>query len=305
MYYNEERKETYFNFLNSMRTNAAEPIKYIFKKVADSEKLWDKDICDFTYEEICKILASFNAISLGAIRKNVSILKTYTDWCCQNRLSIDNINHYLELDTEKLKSYVNKNISKFISREELYEALHILKNDSDKFILLALYENVRSEFIGELFALRQENLDHVNKTITFPSGETKHLSKELYFLAIRSSEEDVYQSYTGDAEVRLNTGNIINSRNNATKDTLENLGLRARKRVGLIKDVCGMPTITVPKLPRAGLIDNIQTIMKELNITKEEFFGLNFEKYIGYLNPNYEITLEKKVITKTAIYDYI
>lgn len=303
--YNLERKKTYFNFLNSIKENSAYSIEYIFKRLSPIEEMWNKDICDFTYDEICKVLALFNASSLGSLRKNLSVLKTYTDWCCQNRLSIDNINHYVEIDTSKIDIYVNKATSGFITRNELNELLIKLPNDSDKFLILALFEGVRSEFIGELLAITLNDIDHEKKTITFPSGETKVMSRELYYLAIKSSEEEIYYSLAEHTEIKLKTGKIVNERVNATKDSIEHLNKRIKVRISLIKEVYGVANLSIPKLSRAGLIDNIRKIMAEKNITKEEFFSLRFKEYCKELNPNYEIGLHNKVNIKMAIYKFI
>lgn len=302
MYYNSERKNTYFDELEARKPGSSIPILYIFKKVKSIEKMWDKDVCDFTIDEIKKILAMFNASSLNALAKTVSILRSYTEWCCSNRLSIDNINHYNEIKLDMLSLYVNKKKNHLVTREELMKILSQFYNVSDRFLFLALFEGVVNDSISELFQLTPDNIDPKNRSIIFNNGKEKFMSKQLYEYALSSSVEEEYCTIRADGVetvTKLQLGNIINSRNNVSKDTLSSIERRATSRFEAIRKGYDMPYLTIPKLKMAGVIHSIKEVMEKHNITKDEFFGDNYKLYVSEVNPNFEIhNAEKKAIKK-------
>ncbi len=180
--YNAERKETYFAELEKRNPGSSMVVKYIFNTVSQAEELFEKDICDFTLDEINKVLGMFNAMSSNSLSKNFSILKKYCDWCCYNKLSVDNINHFTEFDTSNLSLYVNKYLSALISREDLCSLCKDMFNASDRFLSLALFEGVYEDSIGELLMLTLKNIDPGTRIVTFPSGAKKQCQKHCTIL---------------------------------------------------------------------------------------------------------------------------
>lgn len=315
MYYNEERKKTYFQYLEDCTPGSTKSIVSIFKKTAKIEEQWNKDVCDFTIDEITKVLSSFNASSRNALSKNASILRTYTEWCCANKLSIDNINHYNEITINSLDKYVNKKKAYIVSKEELYQFIQRLRNMSDRFLILALFEGIGDESIGELLQVELKDIDEDNMIITMPSGKKKIISQDLLNLAIESSNEEYYISEGGDFESPLlKEGKIVNSRVNTRKDSLEALELRLVRRLGKIREENSVKWLTIPKIQKAGVIDDFQVVMKKCGVTKEQVFeseraksdkDIKYSDIISMTNPNYELKKYKKFEVKNKLYEYL
>lgn len=306
--YNQDRKNEYFNYVERMHGSVISR-KYIFSSLASIEETWGKDICDFTLPEILMVMATFNSSSRGALIKNLSILKTYTDWCCMNKLSIDNINHYEEVDASKLDIYVNKITSKIVSREELYTIMQQFLNKSDQFIVLALFEGVRTLELGELMMLKVSDIDAQTRTITFPNNTKRLMSKKLYELAIESSEEDEYVTVAEDGDLfrckLLCDGYIVNSRANSKHRDVKAYERRISDRLRKLRILFEIPYITVPRLKMSGLVEEYNNVLDKYNITKEELFGQNYEQYIKSINPNYDLADLRKNDIKARIYSYI
>lgn len=314
MYYNEERKRTYFQYLENIRENSTKCIGYIFTRVSKTEEVWEKDVCDFTVDEIYKLLPTFNSCSVNALNKNVSVLRLYTEWCCQNKLSIDNINHFNEIDKSQLHPYVNKITSILPSKEEISEIVDSLANASDKFLVQALYEGVKDESVGEFFYIPITSIDPDKRIITFASGKQKIMSKKLYNLAVESSEEDKYLSIKADGDFFESTlirrGAIINPRSNSRSDTLEHCELRLRERLKKFKSAYGLSMISMPKIYNAGLRDEIKRIMEKYNINRDQFFGdevdgKTYYDWIKEVNPNFEASSYLKVQIRTRVFEYL
>lgn len=314
MYFNEERKNTYFQYLESIKENSSVCIRYIFIRTAKTEKVWGKDVCDFTIDEICKFLPTFNASSLNALNKNVSVLRMYTEWCCQNKLSKDNINHFNEIDKSQLNLYINKITSILPSKEEISEIVNSLANASDKFLIQALYEGVKGESVGEFFYIPIASILSDKRIITFANGKQKVMSKKLYNLAIESSEEERYLSIRDNGEFFESTlvkeGAIINPRSNCRSNTLEHCELRLRERMKKLKSAYGLNMISMPKIYNAGLRDEIKRIMKKYGIDKEQFFngeidGKTYSDWIQEVNPNFEASSYVKVQIRSRVFEYL
>lgn len=298
MLYNQERKEAYLAFLDGkniealMRNN-----KNIFENTSTVEENWEKDVCDFTLAEIQQLLPYFNASSDSALRRIISILKTYTDWCCVNRLSIDNINHYIELNTSigQLDKYLNPVSSKYMTREELLNICQKFYNNSDRFIVLALFEGVRDADLSSLMYITIQDIDKENLTITFKSGVKKNISYTLYTYAVSSHAETEYISAdTMYASNLTKDDRIIHSRTNTKSDAEKLLERRLFVRLQKLRDFYNAPFLTASKLRASGICNEIYGVMEKHNISQEEFFGEKYQMYVREINSNYNVQNEPK-----------
>lgn len=300
--YNKERKQEYLRHMVEDLGRTSQSSSALFNKTEDYEKLFNKDLCDFTFPEIDKLLSVFSVSSINALRKNISVLRKYTDWCCSCNLSIDNINHYdeINMDIENLQKYLNKERSVCPSREQVLKDISKIRNCSDKFLILALFEGVRTEAPGELLRVKIDKLN--GNILTFENGEEKILSEKLVALAKISSEETEYISATGTASALSMEGNIVNSRKNARNDSLEALNLRLTNRLIVLRKKLDIPYLTIPRLYTAGIVEQFREIMEKYNVSKEEIFE---EKYVEMVNSNYNISSYAKRVLKSKFYNYL
>lgn len=275
--YNEERKKEYLRHIVEDLGQTPQSAKALFNKTEDYEDLLNKDLCDFTFSEIDKLLSTFAASSINALRKNISVLRKYADWCCSCNISIDNINHYdeINMEIESLQKYLNKERSVCPSREQVLKDISKIRNCSDKFLILALFEGVRTEAPGELLRAKISKLN--GNILTFENGEEKTLSETLVDLAKVSSQEEEYISFTGTASLLSMKGNIVNSRNN-------------------------IPYLTIPRLYTAGIVEQFREIMKKYNVSKEDIFE---SQYVEMVSSNYNISSYGKGTLKNKFYSYL
>ena len=293
--YNEERKKEYLRHVVEDLGQTPQSAKALFNKTEDYEDLLNKDLCDFTFSEIDKLLSTFAASSISVLRK-------YADWCCSCNISIDNINHYdeINMEIESLQKYLNKERAVCPSREQVLKDISKIRNYSDKFLILALFEGVRTEAPGELLRAKISKLN--GNILTFENGEEKTLSETLVDLAKVSSQEEEYISFTGTASLLSMKGNIVNSRNNTRSDSLEALNLRLTNRLIALRKELNIPYLTIPRLYTAGIVEQFREIMKKYNVSKEDIFE---SQYVEMVSSNYNISSYGKGTLKNKFYSYL
>lgn len=300
--YNEERKQEYLRYVNQDLEKTTINIEILFKKTEQYEELFNKDLCDFVFTEIDRLLPVFLASSVSALRKNISIMKKYTNWCCSCNLSIDNINHYDEIDStsDGLKKYLNKESSICPTRDQVLQDISKLRNYSDKFLILALFEGVRTKDVGELLRVKKSKLK--GNILTFENGEERILSPLLVDFAEKSSEEEEYISLNGTASLLSMDGNIVNSRKNVRYNSIEALNKRVTDRLIAIRRQLNIPYLTTPRLNAAGIANELRNIMEESNISKTEVIK---EEYLKMVNPNYGVTTHMTATIKNLCRYYL
>ena len=300
--YNEERKQEFLRYIKEDLKLTTQSFKSVFKKTEQYEELYNKDLCDFVHTEISKLLSVFSVSSVSALRKNISILRKYTDWCCSCNLSIDNINHYDEIDgsIEGLKRYVNKERSICPDREQVLKDISKLRNSSDRFLILALFEGVRTEQVGELLRVKIDKLQ--GNVLTFENGEKRILSNTLVKLAKESSEAIEYISLTGNATPLDMEGNIVNSRKNTSNNSMQSLNRRMGDRLEILRRETGATYLTSPRLNTAGIVNELKTIINKYNISKDEVFN---DKYLEMISPNYSLIHMSKSVLRSKYKIYL
>ena len=296
MIYNKERKETYFDLLRKENPQIVYNIQYLFKHTAPIEESWGKDLCDFTVPEILKLASTFNAASTSALSKNFSIFRRYATWCCNNKLSIDNINHFQEVSKDDFIPYVNQSKNAVYSKEELYEIIETFMNAQDQFIILALFEKCyENDRQGDLLRISLSDINKETGILTLPTGKTRIVSSKLYEIAEKSSQEEYYYTYQKNGDlfpVKLDsTNHIVKLKSNAKLDTEANRNKSIMRKLVLIRKNYEQPNLKIPTLKFSGIICELKKIMEQCKINKDILLESEetFRKYAAMANPNYSL----------------
>lgn len=189
-YYNPDLKDEFIKEYNDGNSE-----KYtwnsIFLRSAPMEEIRDKDCCNFTYEEIERLLFSFRSVSVQRLSVILSLLSTYTDFCISRRFSIDNQNHYREIQRPNLAKYVDKRKAEYVylTEDDVMEICNVLESYRDKYAVLALFNGIIGENFEDLIELDAEDLLGNNKIRIKSTGEIREVTPYLYNIMVQSSEE--------------------------------------------------------------------------------------------------------------------
>lgn len=138
----------------------------IFKITKTFEDKWNKDIKDFTQEQIEEVLISFNANNRNTIETYARIISSYLNWAVAERYVATNI----------LKDYKPEDFDKFLLDPEGYIAEKKLEyledncvNAQDKVILRLLFIGVGGRQLSEIRNLKKTDIDEVNMQLKLTS----------------------------------------------------------------------------------------------------------------------------------------
>ena len=273
MMYNEKRKEQFLKERNEHKKLGRNTL-IGFLKASRLEECYKKDLCEWTTKEIIsfyKYLSTPRAQSLIVLN---SCFRIYTDWCLNNGNVPDHQNHYAEITTFDICNCVNTNELKklIVSRDELLYYISDLKNYSDQFIFLGIFEGLglNSNILGNI---RFDQVDYDKKVVYFDE-KTIPISDDLVSIIKNSKDKEdgripVGKSVSRKTTSYIQTDTIIRQgeRKNSQADLNKLIGYRFRaclNKMGLYKE------ITRKDISESGRIDLIKKMMKDENISLDE-----------------------------------
>lgn len=283
--YNSDRKQ---RFMAERNEEVILPKGYLerwFKKISKFEFEINKDVCDFTFYEIVNMYKTFSLNSVEVLRVLNSQLSIYSQWCINNNLVRDSQNHFVEIKKEIFEKCINilaiKN--KLFTREQVLEWARELKNPSDSFLFLALFEGIRGKLNCELVNLKISDF-HDGK-VTLCTGREIEVSNDLYNFALEANETTQYYGVSNDITYKLLPDDLIFKNYPNVKDDASD-AVCASKRIAnkLSRNAkyLGLETmLTANILRESGKIYFIKKRCNELGIDYIEYFrdyGYEVEK---------------------------
>jgi integrase len=134
----------------------------IFSKVSEYEKELDKDISQFSFEELEKILYGFEANNRHTVETYGRVISSYLHWCVQKGIAQEN-------QLEKIKSndfdrYI-KAKETYITEKQLRRYEDLCANYQDAVILRLLYIGVGGKQHSEISNLKVTDVDWDRKQL--------------------------------------------------------------------------------------------------------------------------------------------
>lgn len=197
-------------YLNNKPTATGETDSFILRSADEYEELIKKPIYNMSYIELKElIIMQFRNSSEKTVLKNISILKTYIDFCINKNVVVHGENRLATFSSKDAKEFVNKQalINKYITREQLKEYQNILYNPQDQLLLELPFVGVRGRTVEdgtleEIINLRISDIDEENKMITLTQNNGKHRLLEVETSTIElikdTYEQEIYVENNGE-----------------------------------------------------------------------------------------------------------
>lgn len=256
--YNEDVKKCYLQENEGM--SSYNGLLAIFRASEPYENKLNKDLCNFTYEELIDVLIELNAPSTSSLAVFLSYLRGYINFCILNGESIDGINHTVELTGVNLSQFINqfKRKAAFITRKELEEIAKDILNPMDAVVLLGIFEGLTTKELSEL--RRQDILSN-----SIVCDERELDMSPLFLKYAREAANEKYFRNTNRPRPLEDTPYIIKKSASAISD---DRSLIIIKRFAYIRKAGEIPAyLTIPILKRSGLRE---LILNRINNTGED-----------------------------------
>jgi integrase len=284
-------------YLSNKPTNTAIADSFVMRSADKYEQLINKSIYNMTYAELKGMLMmQFKNSSLATIEKNISILKTYIDFCINKKVVAHGENRLLAFTTKDLKKFIHQEalLNKYVSKERLEEYHNILYNPQDQLLIRLPHIGVRGRTtnggtLEEIINLKIDDLDEKSKLLKLNKNNGEHriidvdikaieLIKETYetnFYVENNGEQTANPRISEPRKIMINKFEnyvlSVPSKNKYQKFTSTLLNSRMRR----IQNYLDNHYLTYTALYMSGMIDIAINIYKEKGeINKDDYIDI-------------------------------
>ncbi|MDM5298122.1 hypothetical protein QUF51_08115 [Bacillus pumilus] len=156
MWYNEKFKKTYTDTLSDIQQKQ---ISLIFNNSSKEEELRNKDLFDFTTEEILNVLRVMYSTSLGSLETFLYTIISYIDWSIANGVTKGSNNLARLINTNDLLSCIDSSLKLYITKNELEKMCAELINAQDRALFRLLFEGVLGFEASEITSLTRSDIE--------------------------------------------------------------------------------------------------------------------------------------------------
>lgn len=293
-FYNQEEKE---EFLETIELDEVKNIyKYLFSKSKGAEILYQKDLYSFTLEQIEDVMRNVNPSTMNSAANTKSRINHYISWAIRHGRRENNINPIQGTTREWEKKFIDKNIKRHLTENELYDIIESLHNAQDQALVQCLFEGIKGQGLSELISMRYNKINWNKNIVTVWDKKYNRerdvvVSDRCMRYIENAYKQEVYTSQDTEVEKELvqfedyifkNVKWRASKFNNITRTNLT-------KRLYIIKEYFELDEFTAKTISEAGQIKMAADLIKERGkLEKEEFaiigdqFGLPKTKVREY-----------------------
>jgi hypothetical protein len=206
--YNEELKRWFLDeSLKDKKINQKSYRVYEFtlsKAYYIAEKKLDKDIYDFSYQEIDMLFYGLEAPALQSLEMQRSIYAKYVDFCIQEGFVKSGINWFSRFQGEDLRKYISVTMEKnrYMTFSNYKDLIHGCANPQDSICIALIYQGAMGESASEITNLTKYDIDYSNGILNL----TNHIKKDDKVIEIKKRQLKVT---TGEDTGEIDTIDLI------------------------------------------------------------------------------------------------
>lgn len=288
-------------------------LKNIFYHTENYEVNKNKDIAEFSKNEILDYYRSKKSASIYILQTLNSNLRIYHNWY-QNNIKNDIDESYSLIKADDLRECVDKSKlnNRIVSRKTILEWCVELPNAREKVIILALFEGIKGKNYEELTRITIDDLyrDGNNFKIHLCTGRDISISHELYNYMLEANHEKYNYSISGTTDKQTpfyDIGYVIKYNHNAnlTANDSFKMGRSIQRCLNRALDYLGVLDVMDSKaIVESGKIEMIKQISIKEGVDLTDAV-LNNRTFV--LNPivkRVEEIFNSKILIKTILIDY-
>ena len=252
--YNVERKEL---FKKTLTKRYAIPFAKICDISEAMETRLDKDISEFTDDEVIELLKSFDNEHMKTVTSYKFTLSRYTKWCRNNGYS-SAPNAYNHITREQMLSSVNT--SKSLSYDDVINAIHLLSNPSDRAVLWCILYGINGLFSIDILSLKEEDI--FGNTVATTSGKLVELPNEAIKDIRESCNTYVYYAKKRPWKFDPYDDHMFKKRIWSKEDSYNRDRNRVKNKLKTISELIGKD-MNPTQIRQAGIVHFIQKIIQD------------------------------------------
>jgi integrase len=205
--YNQEIKERFL--LTYPNEQTRKTINNLFLKSKLIEDVLEKDLYDFSQNEVSKVIANTNPHSVQVARSTGRFISNYISWCIDpaQRLRKNSINPLKGVDPSWYVQFVDKTKKIHYSEDEFIELLESLPNAQEQAFLALIWEGIGGQKFSELREIHYNDINWNKNEITLRArnNEIVKVSNACMRYIENAYKQQTYYTYikeTGDYNER-------------------------------------------------------------------------------------------------------
>ncbi|MEM5009357.1 hypothetical protein WKH57_01420 [Niallia taxi] len=209
--YNQKLKEDFLNEVYPDSEGSKHNIFYLFRKISAYEFSENRDIYDFTREEIRDVLEEIRPFSMSDAKRKTNYLKMYISWTIEKGIRDGNINPLLAADDNFYSSTLDTKRKLYFTIDEFEDILENVPNAQDQAMLSLMFYGIIGEEFKELTHLTYYDIDWNTGVITIKNREDKY-SVETFDVERQVNDRTLYFLERAHKQPYFYTNNETNDR---------------------------------------------------------------------------------------------
>jgi integrase len=286
--YNEEIKEQYLLQYDNEQTQKT--IRNVFQNTALIEEILDKDLYEFSLEELGKAISNTNPASKNVARSNGRFISSYISWSIEapHRYRKNTINPLKGVLPEWFDSFVDQTRKIHYSYEEFIDLLEgdTLQNAADKALLFLMWEGIIGEQFNQIKELQYSDINW-NDCSIYVKERNRHIKVDVKCIEYleKARNENTYFQYNSSTQ-EFNEKELLNSnfvfKTIRSPRGLENEPIKTNviyKRIHTFKELFNTDYLTPNSLKQSGMLYQAFLIHSRDNVLGYDQLAEIGEKY--------------------------
>ncbi|MCI1590408.1 phage lytic cycle repressor MrpR family protein [Heyndrickxia oleronia] len=256
-FYNTEIKEA---FLSSYSGDSQNTYAYVFRKSAVMEDFVEKDLYDFSLNQIEKFLKSLELSTLNAAKTYGRVVSAYLNWAIEKGYKKDE-NLLKDIGSDWFKQFANEKKS-FFTYKDLKDIEKQLVNFQDKIIPRLLFEGACGRMVSELLNLTIKDVRGNVLHLKNDNGSEREIavSDETISMIHKAYDENEYLNKNGESMGKRSVSQLIRNeyiiRTTESKGTINTVRASNHiiyRRLSLIEEITGVEGLNPRRYTWSGI----------------------------------------------------
>ena len=312
--YNEECKKSFLNEMveaQSISEDTSKNYERILSLVTKYEEALGKDVSQFTFEELEKIMFGFKANNRNTVETYSRIMSSYLNWSVSRGFATENC--LADLKPDDFSKYLEDN-EVYFTDKQVRRWEEQMNNYQDAVIIRLLFEGVGGKQMSEIRNLKKSDIDFNEKRMklinTLKADDNgnpikyteRYVDFDDYTAKVLEGaiKETTYKKRNGDMiynpHVRDFTDLVDNEfvvRSSITKTENKHNPVDKfviYRRIQMLSEVLGIEEFTAKLIQRSGMIYYASTIMQgeelsldDLKMVADKFGVKSYHNLKGFL----------------------